>query len=75
MCVCACTCYEDGGLQCDLGASEAPAHTLVGPRVPGLDLRDEQGAVGQQDHAVEEETDQRVHASASVLTNRHFGTC
>lgn len=33
------------------------AHTLVGARVPGFHLRDEQAAVGQQNHAVNGKND------------------
>lgn len=36
-----------------MGPSEAAADTLVGSRVPGLDLRDLQCAVGEQDQTVE----------------------
>ena len=46
MCVFVRTGYEERGLQSNFGPSEATADTLVGPRVPGLDLRDEQRAVG-----------------------------
>lgn len=53
------TCDKDGSLQSNLGASKAAAHTLVGARVPGFDLRDEQAAVGQQEHAVKGENDTR----------------
>lgn len=45
VCVCAHTSYEEGGLQGDRGPCEATADTPVGPRVPGLDLGDLQGAV------------------------------
>lgn len=44
------TCYKEGGLQCNMGPSEAAADTPVGPGVPGLDLGDQQCAVGEQDH-------------------------
>lgn len=33
-----------------MGPSEAAADTPVGPGVPGLDLGDQQCAVGEQDH-------------------------
>lgn len=35
-----------------MGPSEAVANTLVGPGVPGLDLGDQQRAIGEQDHTV-----------------------
>lgn len=44
------TCYKEGGLQCNMGPSEAAADTPVGPGVPGFDLGDQQCAVGEQDH-------------------------
>lgn len=47
------TCYEEGGLQRDRGASDSTADALVGPGVAGLDGADEQRAVGKQGHAVE----------------------
>lgn len=47
------TCYEEGGLQRNRGPSDSTADTLVGPSVPGLDLGDEERAVGEQEHAVE----------------------
>lgn len=45
------TGYEEGGLQRDLGTSEAAADTLVVSGVPGLDLCDQQSPVGQQEHS------------------------
>lgn len=47
------TSYEEGGFQCHLGAADTTADALVGPRVPGLDLGDQQCAVGQQDQTVD----------------------
>lgn len=47
MCVCVHTSYEEGSLQCNMGPFEAMANTLVGPCVPGLDLGDQQCAVGE----------------------------
>lgn len=47
------TCYQEGGLQRDRGASDSTADALVGPSVAGLDGADEQRAVGEQGHAVE----------------------
>lgn len=64
--MCLCTCYEEGGLQRNMGPSEAAADTLVGPRVPGLDLRDQQCAVGEQDQTVE-----KKQVRHSQLSSRH----
>ena len=36
-----------------MGPSEATADAFVGPRVPGLDLCDQQRAVGEQEQTVE----------------------
>lgn len=50
VCVCVCarvhTSYEEGGLERNVGPSETTTDTLVGPSVPGLDLGDQQCAVG-----------------------------
>lgn len=53
MCVFLCTSYEEGGPLCHLGSAEATADTLVSPGVPGLDLGDQQRAIGEQEHSVE----------------------
>lgn len=41
------TCYEEGCLQYNRGPSNSTADALVGPSVPGLDLGDQQCAIGE----------------------------
>lgn len=55
------TCYEDRGLQCDPGPSDAAAHTRVGPRVLLLDLWDQQRAVGKQEQTVDNKQSREFH--------------